>query len=565
MSNIDILKKTKEALDKAIADKRISQEMVRNLSPAIIETLTPILQEIATNSRLTKEDIISALSQIKIDVPKSEVDVKIPTITVPEAHVKVEMPKIEIPEVKVNIPEIKIPKIVVPKPEVTVNVPPIKIPKMEWPEGNMPIDGLVSLKGISRTNPLPVELRDAVGNPISFPEYIGGGSGGLARNVKIGGFSQSAYADYLNADGRLRVSVETGGSGLTDAELRAAHLDVQQLSGSEDSVVVNNTVTVNQLSGATWSVSVNDAFRTTVVSNLINSDDRLRVSVETGGSGLTDAELRATAVSVSQLSGASWSVEATATDLDIRNLANATDLISAYQISGHSWSTEATQAGTWNIGTVTTVTGITNSIAANVVDSGGIPYTTTNPLPVGDAGGSLTIDGSVSVSGSVTSTVATGVTLHDAADDGDAPLKIGGVAVTANPTAVAGGDRVKATFDDVGRQLVRPFQVRDLIQTAYATLTTGTETTLLAGSASTFHDLVYCMFANSSDAAVLVDVRAGTANGVLATVHVPASSMSGFSPKIPIPQDVAANAWTVDMPDITGTTVYVSALFSKEV
>ena len=584
MSNIDILKQTKEALDKAIAEKKISQEMLKNLSPAIIETLTPVLQEIAKNARLTKQDIIDALSQIKIDVPKSEVEVKMPDIKVPEANVKVQMPKIEIPEVKVSIPEIKIPKIIVPKPEVTVNVPPIKIPKMEWPDGNMPIDGLVSLKGIDRQNPLPVELRDAKGNPISFPEYIGGGSQ-AARNVKIGGFSQSAYADYINADGRFKVSVETGGSGLTDSELRASHLDVDQLSGS------------------TWSVSVNDAFRTTVVSNLINSDDRLRVSVETGGSGLTDAELRATALQVLQFSGAVDSVYA-------NNPVAQGDAATALRvvIAGNSdASVTATQAGTWNIATLT---GITNSIAANVVDSGGVPYTTTNPLPVGDAGGSLTVDasnldirdltsvdvvtvadvtasvkaaiidstgvqysgsnpvpvvGTVTVSGSVTSTVVVGPIVADAPDDGNAPVQVGGVARTANPTAVAANDIVKATFDDVGRQLIRPVQVRDLIQTAYVSISNGTETTLLAGAASTFHDLIYMMLSNSSDAAVLVDIRSESAAGVMATVQVPASGLGGVSLNVPIPQNTAAGAWTIDMPDITGTTVYISALFSKEV
>ena len=465
-----ILKQTKEALDKAISEKKISQEMIRNLSPAIIETLTPVLKEIADNARITKEELLDVLSQAKFNIPE---------ITVPEASVKVQMPDIKVPEanVRVTVDEVKVPEIKttgiektlrevfakfkLPKPEVTVNVPPMKMGKMEWPEGNMPIEGLVTLKGIDRRNPLPVELRDSDGNPLKWPDVIGRDSGGGARVVQIGGIKDSAWGSILTPDGRLKTDGGAGaaGGGLTDAELRALHLDVQQLSGSEDSVVVNNTVIVNQLSGASWSVSVNDAFRTTVASALINSDDRIRVSLETGGSGLTDAELRATALQVLQFSGS----------------------IDSVFVTGYADSIVVFQAR------------------------------------------------------------------------------------TTNPTAVSDGADVRPKTDDLGRIITRPIQVRDLIQTAYATLANGTETTLLAGAASTFHDLIYCMFANSSDAAVFVDIRAGTSNGVMATVHVPASSMSGFSPKVPIPQDVLANTWTVDMPDITGTTVYVSALFSKEV
>jgi hypothetical protein len=202
---------------------------------------------------------------------------------------------------------------------------------------------------------------------------------------------------------------------------------------------------------------------------------------------------------------------------------------------------------------VTVTSGATATTAVNIVDSSGVQYSGSNPMPT------------YLVAGSGNSTVSVGAVVSDAVDDGSAPNKIGGIARTENPTAVAGGDIVTFSSDKVGRQISRPIQVRELIQTAYATITNGTETTLLAGVASTYLDLVYAMFANSSDAAVLVDIRAGTANGIVGTVNVPASSMAGFSPKVPIPQDVAANTWTVDMPDITGTTVYATALFSKEI
>jgi hypothetical protein len=126
---------------------------------------------------------------------------------------------------------------------------------------------------------------------------------------------------------------------------------------------------------------------------------------------------------------------------------------------------------------------------------------------------------------------------------------------------------VKASFDDLGRQLTRT-QVRDLLSTAYVSLTTGTETTLLSATAGFYYDLVYIMGANASDAVATVDIRGVTGGNILMTLVVPPYGTAGVSLPTPLPQtgsDGTGNNWTADMNDITGTTVYVSALFSKEV
>jgi hypothetical protein len=57
--------------------------------------------------------------------------------------------------------------------------------------------------------------------------------------------------------------------------------------------------------------------------------------------------------------------------------------------------TSSEQSGTWNIGTVTTLTGITNDV--NIADGG-------NVISIDDAGGSITVDGTVAISGTVTVT-----------------------------------------------------------------------------------------------------------------------------------------------------------------
>ncbi len=74
-----------------------------------------------------------------------------------------------------------------------------------------------------------------------------------------------------------------------------------------------------------------------------------------------------------QLSSGSTALGVTGTSLNV-NISNATVAV--------------TQSGTWNIGTVTTLTGITNDV--NIADGG-------NSITVDDGGASLTIDGSVTL------------------------------------------------------------------------------------------------------------------------------------------------------------------------
>jgi len=66
-------------------------------------------------------------------------------------------------------------------------------------------------------------------------------------------------------------------------------------------------------------------------------------------------------------------------------------------------------------------------------------------LAVNDAGGSLTVDGSVSAT-------CTGAAAHDSAVSGN-PVLIGLEARTSNPTAVGNGDAVRAQADSTGRQV----------------------------------------------------------------------------------------------------------------
>lgn len=75
------------------------------------------------------------------------------------------------------------------------------------------------------------------------------------------------------------------------------------------------------------------------------------------------------------------------------------------------------------------------------------------------------------------------------------------------------------------------------------------------------------MGSNNSDAAVTVDIRPVTAGNVVMTLGIPAYGTAGVACPVPYPQSTSdtGNNWTADMGDITGTTVYVSGLFTKEV
>ena len=238
------------------------------------------------------------------------------------------------------------------------------------------------------------------------------------------------------------------------------------------------------------------------------------------------------------------------------------------------------------------VSAITNSVAVNIGDSSGVGYSGSNPLPItwvsGAGAGVTTVsnivdDGGVVYCGSnpmpvvlaanfASSTITVGAVISDVADDGSAPVKTGGIARTANPTAVAGGDNVSFSADKYGRQLNRPLQVRDQISTAYVALTSGsgygTETTLLGAAVGVYHELIWILASNSSSAASSIDIRAVTGGSVIMHIEIPGNSTTGIvTPAVPLfgaISDQSGNNWTVDAPDVTGGNIYVSALFSNE-
>lgn len=606
---------SKARIQKLIADlqaKKYREGEAKGLMSTIQQEQTKALQP-----------VLEAMAQKIGEDAKSAIEKAI-------ANIKVEIPKIEIPPLDVRYPEIPAPIVNVAAPNVKVQPSQVQFPEFpKFPEFKWPERMNVLMDGVDNKRPLPVMMMDLQGRPMQFPV---GASGGKADFLTIKGFSQSAFAELQNPDGRLKVEMPSGSSGLTDTELRATSVPVEQVSGSS------------------WSVYVKEVFGSTAT-DIINPDGRLKVELPTGSSGLTDTELRATQLQVQQVSGYADSVyvlgAAASTFAEMMNpdgrvkvelptgSSGLTDTelravsLPVEQVSGSAWSVYATGFGasvgvtilngeglardTWNINTVTGITNsvavvnldrdgnpqaawlvsdVTASIKASLVDSSGIQYSGSNPvpvtlavsnatstinavlvdsagayrgtLPVAVVAGSAAI-GSVTVNGSLNSVIAVGATLHGVADPGAAPQKVGGVVMTANPTAEVGGDITNFRADDIGRQLVRNIQVRDLIRTAYVSVTNGTETTLRAAVAGAFLDLIMIVGSNNSDAAVSVDIRPVTAGNIINTLRIPANGTAGWTPPVPWPQSEQGNNWTVDGPDETGRTLTFSALFSQEV
>lgn len=193
------------------------------------------------------------------------------------------------------------------------------------------------------------------------------------------------------------------------------------------------------------------------------------------------------------------------------------------------------------------------------------------PLSVGTDGSLRTqltaaIPAGTNVIGHVIVDTAAGDVAHDAVDSGN-PVKIGLKARTANPTAVAGNDRVDAMGDKVGRAVVTHHQVRELItQTDVVTLSASVaETDLLAaGGAGVYNDLLEISVENTSGTPARVDIRDAAAGTVRRSIYVAAGASIQRTFPAPLKQATANNKWTVQS-SASVTDLRISASFAVNV
>lgn len=335
----------------------------------------------------------------------------------------------------------------------------------------------------------------------------------------------SAYLAALNSSGnwdRLRNNV-----GTSDGALR-----VVQATDSTTSVNVVSPIAQGDSASALRVVLAGNSDASVVV----NSGTITTVTTLTGITN-TVATVLVDSTGVAFSGSNAFTVDSN----DSLGQGDSTSAIRIIQ-AGDSVSSVVVNSGT--ITTVTAVTGITNSVQSTIIDSAGVGYSGSNPVPV-----------TLANIGSTQNVTVAGVT--------DSTIVY--QARTTLPTAVADGADVRPKADKIGRGITRPINARDLTLTAYVTLSTGTEATLLAASAGNFLDMISILAANTSTAAVQLDIRATTAGNIVQTLYIPANATAGWTPPVPWPQDNQGNNWTVDMPDLTNSNIIISALFSKEI
>lgn len=226
-------------------------------------------------------------------------------------------------------------------------------------------------------------------------------------------------------------------------------------------------------------------------------------------------------------------------------------------------------------GTVTVAGGTMN---VKIEDTAGNTLTSTgNALDVNLKTSSiaLPISGTVNVSdaivvGAGTIRVSSGTVnvsgdIASGATDSGNPVKIGGQARTTNPTAVSDGQRVDATFDKVGRQLVVG-AARTLKASQFTTINNSTaETTVVTAIASTFNDVYGVIAVNRASAANVLTFKDGIAGTTRFELEVPATDTRGFM--LPVDsgfeQIASGTAWTATC-SVSGS-ITISVLYVKNI
>lgn len=144
------------------------------------------------------------------------------------------------------------------------------------------------------------------------------------------------------------------------------------------------------------------------------------------------------------------------------------------------------------------------------------------------------------------------------------PVQVGGTAKTTNPTAVADGQRVGATFDKLGKQVVVG-SIRELKGNQQTSISSSTaETTIVSAAASAFLDVYGLIITNTSATVTKVTIKDATGGTTRAVFEVPATDTRGFM--VPesgaVCQATTGANWTA----ICGTsvaTIEITALFVK--
>jgi hypothetical protein len=194
-----------------------------------------------------------------------------------------------------------------------------------------------------------------------------------------------------------------------------------------------------------------------------------------------------------------------------------------------TFAVQAAQSGTWNVGTVTTVSTVT----------------------------AVTTVTTLTTCGTVTTLTGSGVA-HDAADSGN-PHKVGAKAIASlsGATLVAAADRTDLYAGVDGVLITRPHSNLEDLVSGTADITDGSSTSVIAAAGAGVKVYVSdIIISNSSASAVTVTIRDGAAGSVKATIMVPAGAPVHKTLQCPIA--FSANTAVCADPSAAASTVSVT-------
>ena len=125
--------------------------------------------------------------------------------------------------------------------------------------------------------------------------------------------------------------------------------------------------------------------------------------------------------------------------------------------------------------------------------------------------------------------------------------QVGGIAKTTQPAAALDGQRANILTDKLGRVVVAPGHVRDLVTNQYTQLTNTTETTIVTAVAATYLDITSLIITNASNQAVNVTLRDATAGTTRAVLNLAANGGVVFNPPAPLKQAAVNSNWTAQL------------------
>ena len=158
------------------------------------------------------------------------------------------------------------------------------------------------------------------------------------------------------------------------------------------------------------------------------------------------------------------------------------------------------------------------------------------------------LQGGITAVTTASSGIATMGNAAAGATAGNNPFQMGVRSATAIQTARTAGQITELAADKIGRIIGANEQIRDLTTMApMVTLTSTTETTIVAATAAIFNDLRAVLITNTSATGVRVDFRTVAAGSVVFSWWIPANSSDTVNLPVVAKQATVNTAWTAQL------------------